>query len=208
MTPPGQFRRKRDPGNGRRPGYRLLLCTARVSFCTAPEPDQLAVQPIGTMPSPLAAPPPTQDLIALIPAQRRCRPLDALLADAAVPRCASASRSKAARSAACLDREQRAAHGLAWLATYVEAIRQLAAYAQRLRRRHARRDRRADRSASALGEYLAQIVGGIPMSQGEIVRPSDLGLSPAQVAARMTPAVESLIADRQHARSAAPAWSS
>ena len=28
-----------------------------------------------------------------------------------------------------LDREQRAAHGLAWLATYVEAIRQLAAYA-------------------------------------------------------------------------------
>ena len=31
-----------------------------------------------------------------------------------------------------LDREQRAAHGLAWLATYVEAIRQLAAYAQRL----------------------------------------------------------------------------
>ena len=31
-----------------------------------------------------------------------------------------------------LDREQRAAHGLAWLATYVEAIRQLAAYSQRL----------------------------------------------------------------------------
>jgi (2S)-methylsuccinyl-CoA dehydrogenase len=31
-----------------------------------------------------------------------------------------------------LDREQRAAHGLAWLATYVEALRQLAAYAQRL----------------------------------------------------------------------------
>src|SRR6185437_8002706 len=31
-----------------------------------------------------------------------------------------------------LDREQRAAHGLAWLATYVEAIRQLAGYAERL----------------------------------------------------------------------------
>ena len=27
------------------------------------------------------------------------------------------------------DREQRATHGLAWLATYVEALRQLAAYA-------------------------------------------------------------------------------
>ena len=33
---------------------------------------------------------------------------------------------------ATFDREQRATHGLAWLATYVEAIRQLAAYAQRL----------------------------------------------------------------------------
>src|SRR5271169_1438953 len=30
------------------------------------------------------------------------------------------------------DREQRATHGLAWLATYVEAVRQITAYAQRL----------------------------------------------------------------------------
>ena len=29
-----------------------------------------------------------------------------------------------------LDREQRATHGLAWLATYVEALRQLAAYVE------------------------------------------------------------------------------
>ncbi len=46
-----------------------------------------------------------------------------------------------------------------------------------------------------LGEYLAQIVGGIPMSQGELVRPSDLGLSAAQVAARINRDVESLIAN-------------
>ncbi|HET7256722.1 MAG TPA: acyl-CoA dehydrogenase, partial [Xanthobacteraceae bacterium] len=31
-----------------------------------------------------------------------------------------------------LDREQRATHGLAWLATYVESVRQLAAYAERM----------------------------------------------------------------------------
>ena len=31
-----------------------------------------------------------------------------------------------------LDREQRATHGLAWLATYVEAVRQLTAYAERM----------------------------------------------------------------------------
>ena len=30
------------------------------------------------------------------------------------------------------DREQRATHGLAWLATYVESIRQLSAYARRM----------------------------------------------------------------------------
>ena len=35
-------------------------------------------------------------------------------------------------SAALIEREQRAAHGLAWLATYVEAIREMASYATRL----------------------------------------------------------------------------
>ena len=44
-----------------------------------------------------------------------------------------------------------------------------------------------------LGEYLAQILGGIPMSQGEIVRPVDLGLTGEQIGARLTPAVEALI---------------
>ena len=29
-----------------------------------------------------------------------------------------------------------------------------------------------------LGEYLAQVFGGIPMSQGEIVRLADFGLAP------------------------------
>ena len=51
------------------------------------------------------------------------------------------------------------------------------------------------------GEYLAQIAGGIPMSQGEIVRLSDLGLSAAAVAARIDPAVERLIAEGNTARS-------
>ena len=92
------------------------------------------------------------------------------------------------------DREQRATHGLAWLATYVEALRQLAAYAERLA---------ADGNFGEVeqllvhigaGEYLAQILGGIPMSQNEIVRLADLGLAPSAVASRVTPAVERLIA--------------
>jgi (2S)-methylsuccinyl-CoA dehydrogenase len=93
-----------------------------------------------------------------------------------------------------LDREQRATHGLAWLATYVEAVRQLAAYAERLAGDDALGEMEEHLVRIALGEYLAQIIGGIPMSQGEIVRPADLGLSAAQVAARVNPMVEKLIA--------------
>jgi (2S)-methylsuccinyl-CoA dehydrogenase len=93
-----------------------------------------------------------------------------------------------------LDREQRATHGLAWLATYVEAVRQLAAYTERMAHEGTLGEIEDHLVRIGLGEYIAQIVGGIPMSQGEVVRPSDLGLSPAQVAARINPMVESLIA--------------
>ncbi len=93
-----------------------------------------------------------------------------------------------------LDREQRATHGLAWLATYVEAIRQLEAYSLRLAAAGSFGEIEELLVRIGTGEYLAQVIGGIPMSQGEIVRLSDLGLSPAAVAARMTPAVEHLIA--------------
>src|SRR6201998_4831988 len=91
------------------------------------------------------------------------------------------------------DREQRATHGLAWLATYVEALRQLAAYAQRMAEMGAFGETEELLVRIGAGEYLAQIVGGIPMSQNEIVRLSDLGLSPAAVAARLNTAVEPLI---------------
>ena len=93
-----------------------------------------------------------------------------------------------------LDREQRAAHGLAWLGTYVEALRQLGAYAERLTEAEHFGEVEDHIVRIGAGEYLAQILGGIPMSQGEIVRLADLGLAPAAVAARITPAVEQLIA--------------
>ena len=56
----------------------------------------------------------------------------------------------------------------------------------------------------ALGEYLAQIVGGIPMSQGEMVRPSDLGLSAAQVASRINRRCRKLDRQRQYRGAARP----
>jgi (2S)-methylsuccinyl-CoA dehydrogenase len=96
--------------------------------------------------------------------------------------------------AATLDREQRAAHGLAWFATYVEALRQMLRWGRTLE--HEKRFGEIEKLilAAAFGEYLAQIAGGIPMSQNEIVRVEDLGLSHDDVMAFLTPTVRELIA--------------
>lgn len=75
-----------------------------------------------------------------------------------------------------LETEQRAAHGLAWLATYVEAIRQLTAYAERQQANGRFGPMEELLVRIGAGEYLAQILGGIPMSQGEIIRLNDLGV--------------------------------
>ncbi|MBZ0141491.1 MAG: acyl-CoA dehydrogenase family protein, partial [Pseudorhodoplanes sp.] len=117
---------------------------------------------------------------------------DAILADA-VQRVRDRVSAEGKLLARAIDREQRATHGLAWLATYVEALRQLASYARRLQAGGLLGETEDLIVRIGLGEYLAQIIGGIPMSQTEIVRLSDLGLPFSAVAARMTPAVESLI---------------
>ncbi len=98
-------------------------------------------------------------------------------------------------SSRVLDREQRATHGLSWLATYVEALRQLASYAERMQSAGRFGETEEIIVRIGMGEYLAQILGGIPMSQGEIVRLSDLGLTSSAVAVRVTPQIEALIAN-------------
>ena len=67
--------------------------------------------------------------------------------------------------------------------TTFDPARQLAAYAERLTAVGRLGEIEEATVRIGLGEYLAQIFGGIPISQGEIVRPSDLGLSAAAVAA-------------------------
>ncbi|MEE8084639.1 MAG: acyl-CoA dehydrogenase family protein [Alphaproteobacteria bacterium] len=71
---------------------------------------------------------------------------------------------------------QFAAHGLAWMATYVEALRQTLAWVDRLADLGRLGELEALIAQAAFGEYLSQIMGGIPLSQGEIVRPADMGL--------------------------------
>ena len=76
--------------------------------------------------------------------------------------------------AAAAERDQFAFHGLAWLATYCEALRQLRHWAGECA---APGELETAILACGYGEYLAQISGGIAMSQVEIVRPGDLGIA-------------------------------
>ena len=97
-------------------------------------------------------------------------------------------------------RNQRALHGLAWIATTAKAILCTARWGQRLAADGGMGDtgeppHLTHRPAENLllgigiGEYLQQLVGGIPMSQNEIFRPDELGLSEAVQALRRDPAV-------------------
>ncbi len=95
--------------------------------------------------------------------------------------------------AAKLDAEQLAAHGLAWMATYVAALRQLRLWAQRLHEADEFTEPQRLILAVGFGEYLAQLAGGIAMGQGEIARPQDLGLDDAELAPlRTNPLVSGL----------------
>jgi (2S)-methylsuccinyl-CoA dehydrogenase len=81
-----------------------------------------------------------------------------------------------------LDTHQTAAHGLAWLATYATALRQMADWGSRLSAEGRLGEVEALILNLARGEYLSQIAGGIPMNQAEMVRPADLGLTEADLA--------------------------
>jgi (2S)-methylsuccinyl-CoA dehydrogenase len=94
-----------------------------------------------------------------------------------------------------IDREQHAAHGLAWLATYVEAVRQLTSYTRRMAASGRFGETENLLVSIGFGETLAQIFGGIPMSQGEIVRLGSLGISDDRIEMRRVLAVKKLIAE-------------
>ncbi len=76
-----------------------------------------------------------------------------------------------------LEVHQYGAHGLAWLATYVQALAQLRVWAQGLEAAGKFGETEGLILQIGFGEYLAQIAGGIAMSQNEVARASDLGLA-------------------------------
>lgn len=90
-----------------------------------------------------------------------------------------------------IELHQNAAHGLSWIATYVEALRQMHKWAERLKSDGKFGEIEGLILQCAFGEYLAQLRGGIPMSQGEIIRLADAG---ADVETLATPEIYQLIA--------------
>ena len=95
-------------------------------------------------------------------------------------------------SSEALDREQRATHGLAWLATYVEALRQMVRWGRNLEQSKRFGEIEQLILLAAFGDYLAQLSGGIAMSQNEIARPYDMGLSDDEIGGFWTAAVAEL----------------
>ncbi|WP_298298096.1 acyl-CoA dehydrogenase family protein [uncultured Litoreibacter sp.] len=95
-------------------------------------------------------------------------------------------------SAALLEENQTAAHGLAWLATYAQALQQMQNWAEKLQADGKFGEAEQLIHQIAFGEYLWQIYGGIPMSQGEMLRPQDMGLTQDDQRAMMTPSVMAL----------------
>jgi (2S)-methylsuccinyl-CoA dehydrogenase len=87
---------------------------------------------------------------------------------------------------AALDAEQHAAHGLAWVAAYAETLRQTSHWAHALGEGFGEAE--ALPAQLLAFEYLSQLSGGLPMNQGEMFRPGDLGVS----AQRLEPLIAAL----------------
>ncbi|HVY86287.1 MAG TPA: acyl-CoA dehydrogenase family protein [Caulobacterales bacterium] len=82
---------------------------------------------------------------------------------------------------ALVDAKQHLVHGLAWIATYAETLREIAVWARAL----AAKDRFGETeqllARLVAAEYSAQLAGGVPMTQIETIRAADFGLEPPPV---------------------------
>ena len=95
-------------------------------------------------------------------------------------------------SGALIEANQTAAHGVAWLATYTQALHQMQGWADRLVADGKFGDVEQLIHQIAFAEYLLQITGGIQMNQGEVVRLQDMGLGADVAATLSTPAITAL----------------
>ena len=105
-------------------------------------------------------------------------------------------------SSSLIETHQSAAHGVAWLATYTESIRQMVKWGEKVSEQNKFGQTEQLLLQIAVSEYLGQILGGIMMSQGEIFRLNDIGLTTLDLSEFQTQAVKDLIqnGNNQHAR--------
>ncbi len=96
--------------------------------------------------------------------------------------------------AAAMEADQFAAHGYAWLATYAVALRETLCWAERLDAAGRLDETERLILQAVFGEYLAQMEGGIALSQVEIVRPADIGVSEDALSGFRTSEVQALSA--------------
>lgn len=123
---------------------------------------------------------PTQ-LDALVPLCADAVPPCEKLLEEAIERLRATVTVEGRISAAQIEANQTMAHGVAWLATYVESLRQMVNWADALRNDGRFGEMEALILQIGFGEYLNQIAGGIPMSQGEIIRLSDMALDASEL---------------------------
>ena len=88
------------------------------------------------------------------------------------------------------DCEQHVVHGFGWFASYAELMREVAGWAAKLEADGAFTEVEALLAQLLFAEYGAQLRGGIPMSQGETIRPGDLT---DDLSALADPALDALI---------------
>ena len=96
-------------------------------------------------------------------------------------------------SGALVEEHQTAAHGLAWLATYTQSLKQMQHWAESLDGQGKFGETERLIHQIAFGEYLSQISGGILMNQGEILRLQDLGLDQSDTRGLTDPTVTALM---------------
>jgi (2S)-methylsuccinyl-CoA dehydrogenase len=77
---------------------------------------------------------------------------------------------------ALLDQHQYATHGLSWFSTYVAALKCMLDWAKRLQAEGKLGELESLLLQACYSEYLHQIYGGVPMSQGEYARLADFGI--------------------------------
>ena len=76
-----------------------------------------------------------------------------------------------------LDGNQYLVHGFAWIATYIESLKQMTNWAIALDEKSSFGEIENLILQIAFGEYLSQLKGGIQMSPSEFIRITDFGLS-------------------------------